>query len=197
METNSTLRQLAYVSRPGDFDTALRTWVESLGAGPFYTFDFELRNQIFGGASTRSRSRGALTMLGDVQIELLCALNEEPSPYTEWIERHGRVPRAGLPHHFLIDTDDFDATCAALIDSGCTEAFSAETPDGRPMAYLDGTEPFGSYVEVILRTPSTTRLIEAMKRACGTWDGKDPVRDYVTFMRETLGSSADGFKPVA
>lgn len=195
--TRDAIRQLAFVTTKDRFDETLRFWGEAFGTGPFWVMEFSLPGQTLRGKPTAAASKAALTMQGNTQIEVLCALDDEPSVYTEWIEKHGgEVPPAGLFHHFLVDADDHAATRQRIIAHGAAEGFEGVMPDGRSLSYLDGGAVTGSYIEVVSRTEQAMKVVAAMTRECENWDGStEPVRDYIDFLAELTGSRPDYGRP--
>jgi len=190
--TRDTIRQLAFVTTKDRFDETVQFWIDAFAAGPFWVMEFSLPGQTFRGRPTSAASKAALTMQGNTQIEILCALDDEPSAYSEWIERKGgEIPPGGLFHHFLIDADDHEGTKQRLIDHGAKHGFAGVMPDGREISYLDGTEVTGSYIEIITRKPQGMEIVAAMTRECDNWDGSEPVRDYIEFLTQLTGVRPD------
>ncbi|MCU1514191.1 MAG: glyoxalase [Microbacteriaceae bacterium] len=188
--SRNSIRQLAFVTTKARFDETLQFWIDAFSAGPFWTLDFSLAGQTFRGQPTAAVGRAALSMYGTTQIEILCALDDEPSPYSEWIERHnGQIPQGGLFHHFLVDAENHQGTLDQLTAHGAKEGYLATMPDGRKLAYLDGTSVTGSYIEVITKSAYGAGIVAAMRDYCDTWDGADPVRDYGEFVAATMGEA--------
>jgi hypothetical protein len=187
------LRQICYITHPEDFDATLAYWTEALGAGPFYVFSVDLLEATFRGEPSRSAGRVALTMMGDGQVEIIAPTTPDAEIYTEWIRTRGPVPRGGLFHHFRIDTDDFEGTCRQLVDNGAREGLRAKAPGDRDVAYVDARDTLGCYVEVISQNPDVLTMIARMREVCDSWDGSEPVRDYIGFMQETLGRPTPGY----
>ncbi|MGZ6007918.1 MAG: VOC family protein, partial [Rhizomicrobium sp.] len=75
--------QLAYV--PADFDAALRFWIETMGAGPFFALDHvKLEDVKYKGAPADIDFSMVIGYWGDVQIELIRQHNGAPSIYKTW-----------------------------------------------------------------------------------------------------------------
>ena len=176
--TGETIRQLAYITRPGTFDVTIAFWLRVVGAGPFYVADFRLGNQTFRGKPTDCTCRVGLSFHGDLQLEIIEPTNDAPSPYLDVLERAAVVPTAGLFHHFLVDTADYDGTCRRLLDGGAGEGLRATLSDGRRMTYLDATATIGSYIEVIEGGSASAAVWARMREECAEWDGRDPIRSY-------------------
>ena len=173
-----TIRQIAYVTSPGTFGATIDFWLRTVGVGPFYVADFRLGNQTFRGEPTDCTCRAGLSFQGDVQVEIIEPTNDAPSPYREALDRAAVVPSAGLFHHFLVDTADFEGTCRRLLDGGALEGMRATLPDGRRLTYIDATAVIGSYVEVIEIGSASAAVSARMREECAEWDGTDPVRSY-------------------
>lgn len=190
----SLLRQNAYITQLDRFDATLDYWTRAFGAGPWYVFDVELAEASYRGVPARTQVHVAVTMLGPGQIEIIAPIGEESRVFRDWIEERGPVPVGGLFHHFRIDTDDFEGQYQKLLATGASEGVRAKAPGGRDVAYVDGTATVGSYIELLSQTEQTVRLMEVMREVCDTWDGEDPIRDYISFMAETTGTAIAGYE---
>ena len=92
--------QLAYV--PADFDAALKFWIETVGAGPFWALDHvKLDDLTYEGAPADVDFSMAIGYWGELQIELIRQHNDAPSIYKAWRDEG----REGL-HHVCILVDD-------------------------------------------------------------------------------------------
>jgi hypothetical protein len=172
-----TIAQLAYLVRPGGLTQALDHWVRVMGAGPFFTGNFPLTDQLYLGAPTNQDAIVACGYLGEVQIELIDTLTDAPGVYTAFLRANPVIPAAGLYHHVMVEAGDCDATLARLEAGGCKAVFSARVPDGGRLFYLDASATIGGYVEV-LDSATWPAVAEAMKAARHDWDGRDPVRPF-------------------
>lgn len=177
------IAQLGYVVHRRDFDACVAFWQETTGIGPFYVGDFLLDDQLYRGRPTTMGMRVALGYLGDMQIELIGQNDDQPSVYREWIDRHDRVPRGGLFHHYFLLTDDYDDVAARLSRQGAECAFTASMPRGGRLSYFDATETLGHYVESSDRFEPWLEMFERLRASAAYWNGERPVRP----LEEILG----------
>lgn len=159
-----------------------------MGAGPFFVGVFPLLEQRYHGHPTDQQATVALGYLGDVQIELIEPTNDAAGPYNEWLRRHPVPPVGGVYHHFMVEEGDYEATIARLTGGGLKLVFTANSPDGDRVAYLEAFESTGGYIEVIQATawPLLCREMLAISRS---WDGRDPKRGFET-LAVTAGAVA-------
>ncbi|MDB4873037.1 MAG: hypothetical protein JWL97_4041 [Gemmatimonadales bacterium] len=186
ISTRETFRQVAYVTRPEAFDAAVQYWIDAMAVGPFYVGHFQLGNQTFRGVPTAGSCTVALSFHGDVQVEIIKPTNDAPSPYTDLMDRAATVPVAGLFHHYLVDTPDYDQTCDRLLGAGAREGLRATLSDGRRMTYLDATATLGCYIEVIEAGPKGVLVSNQMREECAAWDGTDPLRSYAELVARAM-----------
>jgi methylmalonyl-CoA/ethylmalonyl-CoA epimerase len=163
-----------------------------MGVGPFYVADFRLGNQVFRGMSADGTCRVGLSFHGDVQLEIIEPTNDSASPYLDVLDRAPAVPAAGLFHHFLIDTADYERTCQRLLDGGATEGLRATLSDGRRMTYLDAMATTGCYIEVIEGGSASAPVWARMRQECARWDGSAPVRSYHELVAQGSAGTTDG-----
>lgn len=121
------LLQVAYVCCPEALDAAVDTWLE-IGTGPFWMLEARPRRQTHRGAPTDAAVRAAMTFLGDIQVELLAPLDDRPSAWRDGLA--DAMPAAGLFHHVLLESDDYDATVVRWLAAGAEEGWAAERPRG-------------------------------------------------------------------
>jgi catechol 2,3-dioxygenase-like lactoylglutathione lyase family enzyme len=148
--TNTTLDaiaphffQFAYVVRD---IAAAEAWFEKILGVPVWT---RIENMAFGTeCSYRGRPADyaadlSLGYMRDTQIELIQPLRGE-SLYTEFLESKG----PGL-HHIAFDVPDFDATLAALNESGLELLAKGQMGPGSQFAYFDCDSAETSVVEIL------------------------------------------------
>ena len=173
------LRQVAYATHSSRFEEALQYWQDAFGVGPFFLLDLTLENQKYLGSPTAVDLRLALSYLGDTEIEIVSQTNDAPGPFEAFL--HGDpqdLPRGGGIHHVFYESVSYEASKAALIASGCIDAFNAVAPGGRRMCYLDGTSTFGHLVELVEQDDAVTSARTEMHRVCSGWTGRRPLRAY-------------------
>ncbi|SCG71997.1 VOC family protein [Micromonospora inositola] len=183
------MRQQAFVTRLGTFGSTLDFWASAYGAGPFYVGDVEPQNVRFRGVATTARLRIALTFLGPVQIEVIAPLDDAPHVWNEPLDGVAELPAAGLFHHVLMETDDYDVARAQLLAAGLTDGLTADF-SGRRLSYLDGRDWTGHYVELIEKTGWNDTLLDLMRQACAEFDGQFPRRDYLELVGEARARCA-------
>jgi hypothetical protein len=164
------VRQIGYVVP--NLDQAIEHWVRNAGIGPFFRMDhmpltaFRLR-----GVETRVDLSVACANSGDMQIELIEQHNPEPSPYKDFLDRHG----AGL-QHFGMWSNDYEADIARLLDHGHQIAFDGEVGGATRFTYFDSPFSPGTYMEVADFSGGLPKLCDQIRGAAVDWDGRDPVR---------------------
>ncbi|WP_181447608.1 MULTISPECIES: VOC family protein [unclassified Rhodococcus (in: high G+C Gram-positive bacteria)] len=168
--------QLSFVVR--DFEEALNFWTESLDVGPFVVMEDSLGDRPFihRGKVSEVKMSLALAYLGDVQIELICQLNSEPSPYAEFYARGSE----GLQHVAFMP-DDYDSTCRRLKTMGFEEVSYILASDGSKNAsYYGSPHHIGTVFEITPMTPMRRMYLGAIKKLSEDWDGNKPVWRFAT-----------------
>ena len=162
--------QLAYV--PADFDGALKFWIETMGAGPFFALDHvQLEAVKYKGQPVEIDFSMVLGYWGDIQIELIRQHNDSPSIYTAW-RNEGRE---GL-HHVCILVDDMALARRVCAEAGATVMQEAIVPGGGDVIYVDTGGGPGTMVEILKPGPGAPQFFAMMREAARGWDGADPVR---------------------
>jgi hypothetical protein len=180
----SRIRQMAYICEPEAFDATIEYWNKVLGVGPFWLAEVEPKDQVHRGRPTNGRVEVAVAYVGDQEIELMRPLNNAPSAWTERLPSDAPVPPAGRFHHFMIETDDYDGAVKRLLAGGCEEAWSAVIVGNRRVAYLDGRDTFGCWVELIEWRPLSDMVTSVMQRHSRNWDGTELRRSYMDVVAE-------------
>lgn len=168
--------QLGYVVPLDRYEDCIAFWQETTAIGPLWEADFTLDSQIFRGQPTHMSMRVALGYCGDQQIELIAQLDDQPSPYKEWLDRHSTIPKGGLFHHYFLLGGDYDETMAAYARHGGNCAFTAVMPNGGRLAYMDTTAQLGHYVEFVDRNDDWLAMFARMREGAALWDGSRPRR---------------------
>jgi catechol 2,3-dioxygenase-like lactoylglutathione lyase family enzyme len=166
------VRQTGFVVR--DLDRALSHWVDALGIGPWITLDSVVLDPTeYRGQPVVTPLRMALAQSGDLQIELIQALDDSPSCYREFLD----AGHEGL-HHLAWWTDDYDGVARAVADAGWGTVQSEDLM-GTHFCYLDTPAHPGTIAEVMELTDATRWLATYVREAAETWDGvTDPVRAF-------------------
>lgn len=182
--------QLGFVV--SDLDVAMKYWTETLKVGPFVVFEKAAgdRRITYRGKITRMDMSIAFAYVGDVLIELVMQINDEPSPYKDFLESG----REGL-QHIAFWPPDFAAACADLEKSGFSEICSFYFADGtRNVAYYEPPAFIGTMVEIVPWTDARASYFGRMKSLADGWDGSRPIRRFGT--REEFIASTEGLSPM-
>jgi catechol 2,3-dioxygenase-like lactoylglutathione lyase family enzyme len=178
--------QLAFVVR--DLDNALRYWTETLRVGPFVVIEraIEGRTVVHRGQRTEMELTLAFSYVGDMQIELVRATSDAPSPYREYLDSG----REGL-HHVAYWPENFEGACAHLEASGLSEVCVVYAPDStRAVVHYDAPSHIGTMVELVPASSERWAYFARMRRLVSGWDGSRPVRRYET--RDVFLASGEG-----
>lgn len=164
------VRQTGFVVH--DLERALPHWIDRLGIGPWITLGpVTLDPSEYRGRSVATPMRIALAQSGDLQIELIQALDDSPSCYREFLD----AGHEGL-HHLAWWVDDFDAVAQEAAAAGWDTIQSGELM-GTRFCYLDTPSHPGTVAEVMEVTDAARWLAAHVRDAAEDWDGvTDPVR---------------------
>ncbi|HEV2651735.1 MAG TPA: VOC family protein [Rhizomicrobium sp.] len=164
------IMQLAFV--PADFDGALRFWIETMGAGPFFALDHvQVENVRYRGKPANIDFSMMLGYWGDMQIEIIRQHNDTPSIYSTW-RKEGRE---GL-HHMCVLVDDIALARKACADVKAERLQEGTVPNGGAFFYADTGGGPGTMLEVLKPGPGSREFFAMMRDAARGWDGKDPIR---------------------
>ncbi len=154
-----------------DLVSAAQRWARVFGIGPFHVLPVADQQLTMPDGEVRSiRIQVAAAQAGPVQIELIQQHGDTPSIYRDW----SRGTTSGV-HQLATVTDDYDAKKAHYERLGLPIA--GESLGGRfRVAYVDTSDEFGFYTEIIESTPGFLRQLGVVSETCATWDGTDPVR---------------------
>lgn len=162
--------QLAYV--PADFDAALRFWIDTVGAGPFWMLEHvELEDLKYLGAPARVDFSMAIGYWGDIQIELIRQHDDSPSIYKAWRD----AGREGV-HHVCILVDDMAEARRVCAGAGAEVVQEGRLSGGGEVIYVDTGGGPGTMVEILKPGPGGPAFFAHMKAAARGWDGSDPIR---------------------
>jgi hypothetical protein len=155
-----------------DLEAAMAAWTNSAGVGPFFFFE----NVTYDTAIYRGKPwepvkfKAAIAQAGDVQIELVCQLDDRPSMFRDIVP----AGKSGF-HHAALYCADYDASLAAYTNAGAEVAFSGLMM-GSPVCWVDTSATLGFMVELITANPIAESIFGQIRAAGQNWDGKDPVR---------------------
>jgi hypothetical protein len=164
-----SVRQNGYVVR--DIRAALAHWTERLGVGPFYYIkqapieDFRYR-----GEPSDCKCAIALANSGDLQIELIEQLNDEPSMYRDFLA----AGHEGLQHvAYWTETMDEDLARAESLGYRIGQSGTVGA-NGRFVYYETEAHP-GTVVELSDISGQKGELFRHIREAAANWDGTNPI----------------------
>ena len=160
------VNQLGYIVK--DVEAASRAHAALFGSGPFQVMDTPpAKSVLYRGKPIELATRVAYGQLGDLQIELIQVLSEDPNAYLE-------SGRYGF-HHVSIWVDDFDAAMADFAAAGCEPAMLMESGAGMRIAFVDCRDLLGHYVECHAPIQG---FWDSIKQKNLDWDGSEPYRPF-------------------
>ena len=167
------IRQNGYVVP--DIEAAMQHWSEELGIAPWYRLGImAFEDLAYRGQPTAARVEIALANSGDLQIELIQPLDDEPTPYRDFLAETGG--RGGLQHvSSWPDGADYDHILAAFTGAGGEVLFQGRLGRTR-FVYVDTAQDFGTIFEMADLSPGSRKLFAAIRQAAIDWDGSAPVR---------------------
>lgn len=152
-----------------NLDESIARWLDHLGVGPWTVFrDVSLEGRYRGQPGTVTMDV-ALAYQGNIQIELIKATNDTPSPYRDG----AGAPILGI-HHIAWVVDDLDVAVARATTNGLKVSFEAENIATR-VAYLEADDEPGILYEFI-EGAGMREMIDGGIAATRDWDGSDAVR---------------------
>lgn len=169
MRRPGTIVQLGYVV--ADIEQAALAWA-ARGAGPFFVIDTAFHDVSHRGRPARFPLTTAHGQLGDLQIELMLQVDDEPSVVRERFA----AGETGL-HHVAGFTDDLEGSLREHIAAGHATAMRATSEYGLRIAFVDTVAAYGHMWELYEQHAPTHAFFDRVAAAARDWDGKDPVRD--------------------
>jgi len=167
--------QLGFIVK--DVRAAIAHNLKTFGVGPWFFMEkVEISNATYHGRPMEFVGSMACANTGHMMIELIQQHNEAPSIFTEVIKSKGY----GL-HHQAVVVRDFPAKIKAYEAMGYETVFYCETGMPNRVAYVDtkGASPF--FIEVIEAAGMLEAVFNGVYRASVDWDGKNPIRDFVSY----------------
>ena len=158
-----------------DIEAAMTHWSENLGIGPWYRLGvMAFEDLMYRGAPTAARVDIALSNSGHLQIELIQPLDNEPTPYRDFLEETGG--RGGLQHvSSWPDRADYDRILVDFTAVGGDVLFQGRAGRTR-FAYFDTGRHLGTVFEMADLSPGTRKFFGAIREAAAFWDGSAPIR---------------------
>ncbi len=152
----------------------LERWMQQLvdvGIGPWWVS----RNQapeafIYRGSQSDARFTWGLTWSGDVLHELIQPVNDDPSPYSEFLD----AGREGL-HHGAFYPRDYEGAVEYLKGTGRKAILHGHSGDAR-FTYFEGIGSPPQPIELQYLPPDVVAQHKILMRESDEWDGTDPFR---------------------
>ncbi len=159
--------QTAYVV--ADLDAAILRWHRCFGLGPFIVRrHIRLTNTLYRGTPMPLDISAAHVQSGDMQIELVCQHNPEPSAFRDMF-----APGEEGLHHVAMFPQDYAATVAHYEALGFPVATELVTGEGRGAAYLDTRPLMGHMLEVYRVNDSLHAFYRLIAEAARDWDRRE------------------------
>ncbi len=155
-----------------DLQQAMENWARQAGVGPFFYFDDVVyEDALYRGQPWQPvKFHAAIAQAGDLQIELVCQLEEGASIFRDVVP----AGCSGL-HHMSIYSQDFEADLAFYRAAGAEVAFSG-LMKGAPVCWVDTVETLGFMTEIITANPLKEQVFARFREAAENWDGTNLVR---------------------
>ena len=163
--------QYAYVVN--DLDTAIRNWIETMGAGPFFVSrNHRGREHTYRGTPDDATFSYAFGQAGPAQVQLIQCMDDRPSVYRDMYPAGSE----GF-HHVacLVPAADMPAEVARFVAARFEVASTLHSYV--PVAYLDCRSALGFFVELHGLNDDVEELFREIRVAHEQWDGvTDPIR---------------------
>ncbi|MBW8755477.1 MAG: VOC family protein [Sphingomonadales bacterium] len=166
---NKNYMQLAWVVP--SLEEAIADWVRTAGAGPFFVFEeLHFTESMYRGTPADIQPcRAAIGQHGDMQIELIQPLADEPGIWSDVVPFGQR----GF-HHTGLYCTDYDGEREAALEGGVM-GFEGLMLGART-CYVDTTGTLGFMTELIAANPVAEMVFGQVRAAAEGWDGSDPIR---------------------
>jgi len=161
--------QTAYVV--ADLDAAILRWHRAFGVGPFIVRrHIRLTQTFYRGQPMPLDISAAHVQSGDMQIELVCQHNPEPSAFRDMY-----APGEEGIHHVAMFPQDYADTVAHYEAAGFPLATELVTGEQRGPAYMDTRSLMGHMLEVYRVNDSLHAFYRLIADAARDWDGRELV----------------------
>ncbi|MEW1718247.1 VOC family protein [Streptomyces sp. NPDC093109] len=161
------IAQIGYVVH--DLRAAMDFWVAQ-GVGPwFYQEPVELDWFRYRGADSGMKMAAALANSGDIQIELIQPLNDEPSLYKDFLDAGHEGAQ-----HVAYWSEDYQQLYDRALSLGYTVAQEGAIRGGR-FAYLDTETHPGTVIEISDIGGAKGELFATLREMAAAWDGTSPI----------------------
>jgi catechol 2,3-dioxygenase-like lactoylglutathione lyase family enzyme len=157
-----------------DLQSAVARMLEA-GIGPAFMLRRLITTGRYRGQLNKMLTNVAFLNAGGVQFEILEQLDDSPSIYREFLNKH---PAGGL-HHIAYYSANFDADRERARQSGLDLKIVQEflNPDGSTFEIY--MEPVNASNPLLVQFmyPATAGIFDEMARISAGWDRADPVRN--------------------
>lgn len=163
------IRQCAYVVR--DLDAAVQWWA-GIGVGPFLAMPTQrMVGYVHGGETVDPEVTLAFANSGELQIELIVANDDRPSPFRDALE--GGLADGGA-HHLAWWVEDWTGWERTAADAGWESTTYGDGGGFASFAYYDLGGPL--IAEVMELNDTTRWMTDKVRAAHVDWDGTEPLR---------------------
>jgi catechol 2,3-dioxygenase-like lactoylglutathione lyase family enzyme len=151
--------QIAYIVR--DLDEAIERWHAAFSLGPFIVNrHMKFEHSTYRGTASPLDISAAFVQSGDLQIELLCQHDSQPSAFRDMYAEG----EEGL-HHVAALPEDYARSIAAYQDRGLGAAF------------IDTRDTWGHMLEVYRDNGGLRAFYRLVANAARDWDGRTLIVD--------------------
>jgi hypothetical protein len=151
-----------------DLDEAMERWHSTFGLGPFIVNrHIKLEQTFYRGAAIPLDISAAFVQSGDLQIELLCQHNSEPSAFRDMFTRG----QEGL-HHVAVFAEDYVRVVSDYQARGFAVASEIVAAGGMGAAFIDTRKLMGHMLEVYRVTDGLRAFYRLVAEAAHDWDGR-------------------------
>lgn len=166
------IRQNGYIV--ADLQAAMEAWL-AIGVGPWIVLGASVQTMTYRGTVVSPELTIAFANSGDLQIELIHQLNDEPSIYKEFRDS-GKVGY----HHIAYWADDYEAFDAAARAAGMSFVNEGDGGGMARFCYVELDGITSTCVEVMELNAMTGWMMGHVREAHDTWDGMtDPIRSLM------------------
>jgi hypothetical protein len=156
--------QNAYIVQ--DLDEAIERWHAALGLGPFVVSrHLKFEHSIYRGTPMPLDISAAFVQAGDLQIELICQHNPEPSAFRDLFAEG----EEGL-HHVAVFPEDYNRLISGYQARGFAVAAEVATARGAGAAFIDTRETCGHMLEVYRVNDGIRAFYRLVAGAARDWD---------------------------
>ena len=125
----------------------------------------KLNQSFYRGTPTPLDISAAFVQSGEMQVELLCQHNPEPSAFHDMF----RFPEEGL-HHVAVFSEDYPRVIRSYQDQGYAIASEIVAQGGMGAAFIDTRELMGHMLEVYRVTDQLRAFYRLVASAARNWD---------------------------